>query len=190
TSPNTPWDWFHVNAVKVDGTNLLVDARDTWTTYEISRATGSILWQLGGKASTFTIQAAPGQELNDAGDITAWQHDPEPLGDGFYSLFDNESAGAANTGVGAVSELPYSRVVFVRLDLSDRTATLVRADNQPAGLIASSQGDAQTERTGQTFVGWGSLPYVSEFDRSGAVVFSAEFPAGVNTYRAYRFTWA
>jgi hypothetical protein len=189
-SPSTPWDWFHVNAVKLDGNNLLVDSRDTWTAYEISRVNGSILWQLGGKASSFRLEAAPGQQLNDAGDITAWQHDPEPLGNGYYSLFDNESAGAANTGVGAVSELPYSRVVFVRLDLRDHTATLVRADNQPAGLIASSQGDAQAERTGQTFVGWGSLPYVSEFDRSGAVVFSAEFPAGVNTYRAYRFAWA
>jgi hypothetical protein len=189
-SPNTPWDWFHVNAVKLDGNNLLVDARDTWTTYEVSRTNGSILWQLGGKASSFKLEAAPGQELNDAGDITAWQHDPEPLGNGYYSLFDNESAGAANTGVGAVSELPYSRIVVVRLDVRDHTATLVRADNQPAGLIASSQGNAQVERTGQTFVGWGSLPYLSEFDRNGAVVFSAEFPAGVNTYRAYRFTWA
>ena len=188
-SPSTPWDWFHVNAVKLDGNNLLVDARDTWTTYEISRANGSILWQLGGKASSFTLRAAPGQQLNDAGDITAWQHDPEPLGNGYYSLFDNESAGTANTGAGAVSELPYSRIVVVRLDVRDHTATLVRADNQPAGLLASSQGNAQPERTGQTFVGWGSLPYLSEFDRSGAVVFSAEFPAGVNTYRAYRFSW-
>ena len=189
-SPTTPWDWFHVNAVKVDGNNLLVDARDTWTTYEVSRADGRILWQLGGKASSFTLRAAPGQQLNAAGDITAWQHDPEPLGNGYYSLFDNESAGTANSGTGAVSEFPYSRIVFLRLDIRAHTATLVRSDAQPAGLLASSQGDAQTEWSGQTFVGWGSLPYLSEFDRRGAVVFSAEFPAGVNTYRAYRFTWA
>jgi hypothetical protein len=35
----------------------------------------------------------------------------------------------------------------------------------------------------------GPLPYLTEFDGRGAVVFSAEFPAGVNTYRAYRFPW-
>jgi len=32
-SPATPWDWFHVNAVHFDTDgNLLVDARNTWTT--------------------------------------------------------------------------------------------------------------------------------------------------------------
>src|SRR5580698_8520659 len=35
-SASTPWDWFHVNAVKVDTHgNLLIDARDTWTTYDV-----------------------------------------------------------------------------------------------------------------------------------------------------------
>ncbi len=188
-SPNTPWDWFHINAVKVDGDNLLVNARDTWASYEISRRDGRIRWQLGGKASSFTLKAAPGQELNAGGDITAWQHDPEPLGNGYYTLFDNESAGAANSGTGVVAEFPYSRVVLVHLDVRARTATLIRSEAQPAGLLASSQGNAQPEQGGKTFVGWGSLPYLCEFDGRGAVVFNAEFPAGVNTYRAYRFGW-
>ena len=189
-SSNTPWDWFHVNAVKPDGDNLLIDARDTWASYEISHRDGRIRWQLGGKASSFTPVAGPGQELNAAGALVAWQHDPEPLGGGYYTFFDNESAGIANTGTGAVSEYPYSRVVLVKLDSAKHTATLVRAYAQPAGLTAPSQGDAQPERGGQTFVGWGSLPYLSEFDRRGAVVFNAQFPAGVNTYRAYRFDWS
>ena len=60
--------------------------------------------------------AAPGQSLNAAGDIFAWQHDPEPLGNGEYTFFDNESAGAANTGAGATSELGFSRAVRVKLD--------------------------------------------------------------------------
>lgn len=34
-SASTPWDWFHVNAVHLDTDgNLLIDARDTWTTYK------------------------------------------------------------------------------------------------------------------------------------------------------------
>jgi len=189
TSPDTPWDWFHINAVKVDGDNLLVDARNTWTAYEISHSTGKVLWQLGGKASSFKLRTASGQELNTAGAFFAWQHDPEPLGGGRYSFFDNESAGIANTGSGAVADYPYSRVVTVRLDPGKHVATLTGSEAQPAGLTASSQGNAQPERGGRVFVGWGALPYVSEFDRTGAVVFSAEFPAGVNTYRAYRFDW-
>jgi hypothetical protein len=185
-SPNTPWDWFHINAVKQDGDNLLIDARDTWAAYEISRHDGRILWQLGGKASSFAVG---GPELNNAGALVSWQHDPEPLGGGYYTFFDNESAGVANTGTGTVSEYPYSRVVLVKLDFQRHTATLVRSENQPAGLQATSQGNAQPGPGGRTFVGWGALPYLSEFDRSGAVVFNAKFPTGVNTYRAYRFDW-
>jgi hypothetical protein len=190
SSASTPWDWFHLNAVKVDTDgNLLLDARDTWTSYEVSRHTGQILWQLGGKASSFKLTAAPGQELNDAGTIFAWQHDPQPLGNGLYTFFDNESAGQGNTGSGAVAALPYSRVVTVRLNSRTHTATLVRTVDQPDGLSASSQGNGQTLRNGDLVVGWGSLPYISEFSPSGALLFNAEFPAGVNTYRTYRFDW-
>ena len=189
-SASTPWDWFHLNAVKLDTDgNLLLDARNTWTTYEVSRHTGKTLWQLGGKDSSFKLAAAPGEALNSAGTIFAWQHDPQPLGNGLYTFFDNESAGAANTGEGAVSELAYSRVVTVRLDYRTHKATLVRVVNQPEQLSASSQGNAQTLSNGDLVVGWGSQPYFSEFSQSGKLLFNAEFPAGVNTYRAYRFNW-
>ncbi|MDH6136697.1 hypothetical protein P3T37_006128 [Kitasatospora sp. MAA4] len=189
-SASTPWDWFHLNAVKVDTDgNLLVDARDTWTTYKVARHSGAVLWQLGGKDSSFKLTAAPGQVLDGAGRIFAWQHDPEPLGNGLYTFFDNESAGTANTGSGAVTELPYSRVVTVRLDTRTHEATLVRSADQPEQLGAPSQGNGQTLRNGDLLVGWGSLPYVSEFSRSGALLFNAQFPPGVNTYRAYRFAW-
>ncbi|WP_039638076.1 arylsulfotransferase family protein [Streptomyces sp. 769] len=190
SSATTPWDWFHINAVKPDGKGkLLIDARNTWTTYQVSRHTGKIFWQLGGKASSFKLKAAPGQVLNKAGKIFAWQHDPEPVENGLYTLFDNEAAGAGNTGSGTVRELPYSRVVTVRLNAKTHEATLVRSVDQPTKLSASSQGNAQTMRNGDLLVGWGSLPYVSEFSRSGKLLFNAQFPTGVNTYRAYRFDW-
>lgn len=189
-SASTPWDWFHVNAVKLDTNgNLLIDARDTWTTYDVSRQTGKIVWRLGGKDSSFTEKAAPGQVLDSAGKIFAWQHDPQPLGNGVYTFFDNESAGTANTGSGALTELPYSRVVTVRLNYRTHVATLLRSAAQPEGLSAPSQGNGQTLRDGDLVAGWGSLPYFSEFSPSGALLFNAEFPAGVNSYRAYRFDW-
>jgi hypothetical protein len=182
-SPSTPWDWFHINAVHLDTDgNLLIDARNTWTTYKVKRTSGSIIWQLGGKASSFTLAAAPGQVLDSANEIFAWQHDPEALGNGLYTLFDNESTGT--------SLLPYTRAVTVRLDPSSRTATLVSSDNQPEGLLAPSQGNAQTTQQGDLFVGWGALPYFSQFDRAGKLVFNAQFPTGVNSYRAYLLPWA
>jgi hypothetical protein len=181
-SASTPWDWFHVNAVHLarDG-NLLIDARDTWTTYKVNRHTGHIIWRLGGKDSSFSVRAAKGQVLDSAGEIFAWQHDPEQIGPKTFTFFDNDNAGTPL--------LSYSRAVTVRLNYRARTATLVASDNQPEGLSAASQGDAQTIPGGDKVVGWGALPYFSEFSPAGTLLFNAEFPAGVNTYRAYRFPW-
>ncbi len=182
-SASTPWDWFHINAVHFDTDgNLLIDARDTWTTYKVNRFTGRIIWQLGGKASSFALRAAPGQSLDNAGEIFAWQHDPDALGHDVYTLFDNESAGTP--------EFAVSRTVTLKLDQRARTATLIASDNQPEGLVAPSQGNAQTTTNGDLFVGWGALPYFSEFDRSGRLLFNAQFPTGVNSYRAYLQRWA
>jgi hypothetical protein len=181
-SPSTPWDWFHINAVKLDTDgNLLIDARDTWTTYKVDRHNGNIIWQLGGKDSSFKLQAAPGQTLDSAGEIFAWQHDPQALGGGVYTFFDNESSGTPL--------LPYSRAVTVLLNEFDHTATLIKSDEQPEGLSAASQGNAQTTDRGNLVVGWGALPYFSEFSPFGQLLFNAQFPTGVNTYRAYLQPW-
>jgi hypothetical protein len=181
-SASTPWDWFHINAVKLDSNgNLLIDARDTWTTYEVNPQSGNILWQLGGKDSSFALQAAPGQVLDSAREIFAWQHDPEPLGNNTYTFFDNESSGAPL--------LPYSRAITVQLNQRAKVATLVASDDQPEGLSAPSQGNAQTTSQRNLVVGWGALPYFSEFSPSGRLIFNAEFPSGVNTYRAYQYPW-
>jgi Arylsulfotransferase (ASST) len=181
-SASTPWDWFHINAVHLaENGSLLIDARNTWTTYDVSPRTGAIRWQLGGKDSTFKIAAAPGQTLDSAGEIFAFQHDPEQVGHNLFTFFDNDSEGAPL--------LPVSRAVTVQLNFRTRTATLTASDNQPDGLSAASQGNAQTTRNGDLFVGWGALPYFSEFSPSGQLLFNAEFPAGVNTYRAYQLPW-
>jgi hypothetical protein len=181
-SASTPWDWFHLNAVHLDTDGaLLIDSRATWTAFKVNPRTGATIWQLGGKQSSFTEQAAPGQTLDSAGEIFSWQHDPEAIGNNEYTFFDNDSEGTPL--------LPYSREVTVKLDLRDHVATLVSSVDQPEGLSAASQGNAQTLRDGDLVVGWGSLPYFSEFSSSGTVLFNAEFPAGVNTYRAFRLPW-
>jgi hypothetical protein len=178
-----PWDWFHINAVHLDTDgNLLINSRYTWTTYKVNLHTGKIIWELGGKQSTFRLTAAPGQILDHAGEIFAFQHDPEAIGNGQYTFFDNESDGS-------VTLLPHSRVVTVKLDLAARVATLVNSVDQPEGLVVPAEGNAQTTRNGDLFAGWGALPYLSEFSPSGHLLFNAQFPAGVSTYRAYRLPW-
>ena len=147
-SASTPWDWFHVNAVHLntDG-SLLIDARNTWAAYDVNRKTGKVNWTLGGKDSSFTEQAAPGQSLDSAGEIFSWQHDPEALGHNTYTWFDNESSGTPN--------YPYSRIVTVKLNTRNDTATLVKSDDQPDHLSAPSQGNGQTLHDGNLVVGLG-----------------------------------
>jgi Arylsulfotransferase (ASST) len=181
SSPSTPWDWFHINAVHLDTDgNLLVGSRNTWTVFKVNRHTGQVMWQLGGKHSSFTLRAAPGQVLDRAGKIFAWQHDPEAIGGSEYTFFDDESGG---------NLLRSSRAVTVRLDLATRVATLVKSDDQPEGRVAQLMGNAQTTPAGDLFVGWGTLPYMSEFSASGKLILNARLPAGVSTYRAYLLAW-
>jgi len=191
-SASSPWDWFHINSVKLDTDgNLLISSRNTWTGFKVDRHSGKILWQLGGGASAnnFDIVAAPGQVLNKAGLITAWQHDFESQGNGIYTFFDNESAGVANTGVDATAEFGHSRAVTVKIDPRTHTATLIKSFDQPEGLTAPSQGNQQRTADGNSVVGWGSLPYFSEFAPDGTLLYNAQFPDGVNSYRAYQLPW-
>lgn len=190
-SASTPWDWFHINAVKVDSHhNLLIDARNTWTAYDVQRRTGDVLWRLGGKSSSFTLKAADGTVLNSQADLFAWQHDAEDHGHGLITVFDNGAAGLANTGSNVTVALPYSRSERIRLDLRHRTATLVQEDDEPARASAPSQGNAQLLPNGDLFTGWGALPHLSEFDADGHVVFDATYSPGFISYRAYRLPWA
>ena len=181
--PGQPWDWFHINAVHLDTDgNLLIDSRFTWTVYKVNLHTGATMWQLGGKHSTFAIKTAPGQKLDSAGEIFAFQHDPEALGGNVYTVFDDESDGQSTL-------YSSSRAVTISLDLATHTATLIKSVNQPEGLTAAATGSAQTTKNGDLFVSWGGLSYFSEFSPSGKLLFNAKLPDGTGTYRAYRLPW-
>jgi outer membrane protein assembly factor BamB len=181
--PGQPWDWFHINAVHLDTDgNLLISSRFTWTIYKVNLHTGAIMWQLGGKHSTFAIKAAPGQKLDSAGEIFAFQHDPEALGGNVYTVFDDESDGQSTL-------YSSSRAVTISLDPATGTATLIKSVNQPEGLTAGATGSAQTTKNGDLFVSWGGLGYLSEFSPSGKLLFNAKLPDGVGTYRAYWLPW-
>jgi Arylsulfotransferase (ASST) len=173
--PGTPYDYFHINAVNLDTDgNLLISGRHTWTVYKVDRHTGQIIWRLGGKRSDFRL--GPGVRF-------AWQHNPLPAAENTIRLFDNEANGS-----GRVS--PPSRVVWIYLDTNAKTATLVKAIAHPSALSAQSAGNAQALDNGDTFVGWGQLGRVSEFDPQGNLLFDANLPGAYDTYRAYRAEWA
>jgi hypothetical protein len=56
-------------------------------------------------------------------------------------------------------------------------------------VLAATQGNVQVLPNGNVFVGWGSEPVLSEFDREGRLLFSAAFPVEGESYRTFRFPW-
>jgi hypothetical protein len=173
-----PMDYFHINSIDVEPNgNFLISARNTHTLYEIDRKTKKIRWRLGGKKSSFKM---------GAGTDFYWQHDARRQPDGTITLFDNGAAPPMEK---------FSRILVLRLNEKAKTAKLVRSYKHPDNLLAPFEGNAQFLSNGHVFVGWGAWPYVSEFSKSGKLLFDAYFgdgktpPQDADSYRAYRFPW-
>jgi len=166
-----PFDYFHVNSVGEDGDgHLLVSARRTSAVYKVDRRTGEVVWRLGGKRSDFEM----GQ-----GASFAYQHDARRHPDGTVTIFDNRGENMDEQ----------SRGIRLKLDEAAMTANLLREYTHPHEPFAIYQGNVQALPGGNVFVGWGSAPYLSEFDRDGKLLFDARFPPEVESYRAFRCPW-
>jgi Arylsulfotransferase (ASST) len=171
---STPFDYFHINSLATDARgNLLISARNTWTLYDISAQSGSVIWRLGGKSSTFKL---------GAGVAFAYQHNATWLPNGEISVFDDEGAPPVN---------PPSRGEIIKLNERAKAATLTQQLVRGSGpLTTTSQGDVQTLPGGNWMVGWGGLPNFTEFNAQGQIIYDAQLPGGENSYRVYRLPWA
>jgi hypothetical protein len=171
-TPGTPYDYFHVNTIQqLPNGNLLITARNTWAAYEIDRATGQIVWQLGGKSSDYKL--GKGAQFE-------WEHDAE-LHNGLLTVFDDADS---------PQEEKYSRAIVLRLNNHARTATLVRSYTHTPGVLSGSQGNMQPLPDGNTFIGWGADPDFAEYTSHGRQILNFTFQNVVNSYRAYRFVWS
>jgi hypothetical protein len=140
---SAPFDYLHINSIAIapDG-DLLLSGRDTSAIYKVSRPSGKVAWQLGGKRSSFRM--GPG--------ATFWfQHHITPLDASTVSIFDDGGAPPQKES--------QSRAILLDLDTSAMTATLRQSYTHPAGLAAANQGSMQVLADGRVLVGWGNLPY-------------------------------
>jgi hypothetical protein len=172
-NPDRTYDYFHINTIEIDRDgNFLVSARNTHTIYKINRKTGSVMWRLGGKRSDFEL---------GKGVRFAWQHDVRRQSDGTLTLFDNEAA---------PKERKQSRGLVLRVDERHRTVTVVHSFVHTPPLVSVDQGNMQKLPNGHYLVGWGHQPYVTEFGAHGKPLLDLRFArSGVDSYRAYRFSW-
>jgi hypothetical protein len=130
SSANTPWDYFHLNAVSLaeDG-NLLISSRYASAVYKVDRHSGQIVWRLGGKKTNFAL-----------GSNARFWYQHNPIADGStIRIFDNEAT--EKTVVG-----PCSRVIWLEANPAIETAILFRSVRHPNCLSVTSEGFARISK--------------------------------------------
>lgn len=157
-------DYAHCNAVEPDGEAVLLSNRHLSNVVKINRATGAVIWQLGGVGNDFAF-------VNDSG--FERQHDIRRLANGRLTLFDNGGAGRG-----------YSRAVEYAIDEPGRVVTRMWEYRGPWAFCC---GNAQRLPGGNTLINWGPAhPTITEIDNAGQVVFAADT---TGSYRSFKFHW-
>ncbi|KAK7543465.1 arylsulfotransferase [Phyllosticta paracitricarpa] len=185
TSPDAPFDYYHINSVQKDEKgNYLVSARYTHSVSYIDGKTGQVLWQLGGKRNNF-IDLSEGRATN-----FRWQHDAQFHENGtIITLFDN----GAEAGL---FESEYSRGMRIRIDTDAMTAQLETEYINPQHTLSSSQGSMQVLENGNVLVGFGYDAVYTEFSANGVALCDVHFAAqsswetgDVQSYRVRKHAW-
>jgi hypothetical protein len=166
-------DYVHGNSIDVDPEgNFILSSRHMNEVTKISRATGEILWRLGGKNNQFRFVNEP--------IAFSHQHHVRLLPDGHLTMFDN----------GNFRLPPFSRAVEYAIDETNRTATLVWQYRLTPDVFGVAFGSVQRLGNGNTLIGWGATqPTLTEVDPAGRIVSRLTFDSGVASYRAFRFEW-
>jgi hypothetical protein len=170
-----PYDYFHLNSVQEDSQgHLIVSSRDTWAAYKVDHQTGRVIWVLGGKRSSFRM--GPGAQF-------AYQHDVRVHGtnDSTVTVFDD--------GGGPPRVHRQSRGLTLHLNFRHKTAKVAVQDFHRPPIVSNFEGNDQLLAGNHNMVGWGQVPYFTEFDSRGRVVTDARFVGPNANYRAYKFRW-
>jgi hypothetical protein len=166
-------DYVHANAIELDTDgNILLSSRHMDEITKINRATGDIMWRMGGAHNQFSF-------VNDSIPFSH-QHAIRVLGNGNLTLFDN----------GNFHTPQFSRAVEYKLDEAAKSASLVWQYRNTPDTYGGAMGYVQRLPNGHTLIGWGTAnPSVIEVAPDGSKVFELNFDTGVYSYRAYRYEW-
>lgn len=132
------FDYCHGNTIAEDSDgNLLLSFRHLNAVYKIDRQTGNIIWQLGGKNSSFSFPNDPG---------FSGQHDIRRLPNGNVSLFDNANMAPPPR---------ISRAVEYTLDTLNWTAVKVWEYKYTPPFFSPAMGNHQTTADRQHLIHYG-----------------------------------
>ncbi len=162
------YDFFHANAVSLDGSTVLLSLRQTDGVYAIDKATGDILWKLGGTPTPESLTVV-GDQYDSM--PLGGQHDVRVQPDGTVSVFDD----------GTFLDRP-PRLARFAIDTTARTATLVQQIADPTVTTSVCCGSARSLANGDWVISWGGDPVVGEYQPDGTPVFRITFD-GLFSYR-------
>lgn len=163
-----PTDPYHMNSVEPDGTGFVVSLRHLDAVIRIDKATGNIVWKLGGVHTAASLSFS-----NDHYGSFGGQHDARILSDGTLTVHDN------GTGLGRAP-----RGVRYQIDTVAKTATLVEQVVDPDVTSSGCCGNARKTTTGNWVAAWGMNPVVTELTPTATRVFRMTFKDPYFTYRA------
>ena len=174
SSSKGAWDAYHVNTVEPlpDG-QILVSMRNTWAAYLVNAKTGRTVWTLGGRHPSFK---------GPANTRFAWQHDVL-LSNGQVTMFNDNCCAVLANGNLARPNGPSAGLVL-RLNTSARTVSRIKAFTHRSRPSTAFLGSMQLLPNGNGLVGYGTLPYFTEFDPSGRVLLDVMWPGKDQSYRA------
>lgn len=175
-----PWDAYHVNSLQlIDSEHFLVSMRNTWAAYLVNIKTSRIEWTLGGRHSDYHFGAKADFQ---------WQHDVRMRNATTVTMYDDHCCQITGGGTYVHPTGP-SRGLELHLNHSTRTATLLAQYPRAQDFDSDYMGSSEPLPDGGDFVGWGSEPYFSEFNRQGKLIFDGELPWPDISYRATLEQW-
>jgi hypothetical protein len=160
-----------MNAVEPDGEDaVLISLRHTDAVYKIDKASGNVVWKLGG---TWTPKSLAVKGDPEGAYPLGGQHDVRLQPDGTITIHDNRT------------NLPDSpRGVRYSIDEGARTATMVEQVTDPAVSSSFCCGSSRRSADGSWLFSWGGRSLVTEFDAAGQRTFRLGFGGTAFSYRA------
>lgn len=164
-------DIVHMNAIEPVGDDaILISLRHTDAVYRIDKATGDVVWKLGGTWTPMSLNVT-----NDPQGAypLGGQHDVRLQPDGTITLHDNDT------------NLPSPpRVVRYEIDEGTHTAKLVEQKTDPEAPGSFCCGSARRSADGSWLISWGGRSLVTEFNPAGERTFKLGFGGIPFSYRA------
>src|SRR6185295_8007547 len=142
------YDVPHWNSIEPHGNAVIASFRQVDAVYKINKATGNIVWKLGGSTTP--------RSLTVLGDPRSYplggQHDARLLPDGTLSIFDNRTY--------LTNGQP--RVVQYSIDQVARTATLVGSITDPNIPLSYCCGSARQLPNQDWLINWGRASKIAD----------------------------